>query len=143
MKISLLKILIIVAGVCQIFTALVYPLVRYRVLHWFEDLKNLTPLNQAIAKTYGFYIQGINLAMGLLSVFLVQELLTPSKLTIAITTFMAVYWIGRISFQLKDYNFSDLKLKRHYSKGIWAMNILIFYLAIIYTVAFIQLIIQL
>lgn len=140
MKEEGLKFILILAGIGQIFTALVYPLVRYKVLLWFEDLKNLNPLNEAIAKTYGYYIQGINFSMGLLSITLYKSLLTPSALSIAIVLFMAIYWIGRISFQLKDYSFDGLSKNKNFKKGICGMNILITFLAITYTLISIHLI---
>lgn len=143
MKNNTLTFLIILAGCGQIFTAIVYPLVRYKVLDWFEDLNNLNPLNQAIAKTYGYYIQGINFAMGLLSITLYNELLIPSLLTISLVGFMALYWIGRISFQLKDYNFNALKQRKYFTTGIWGMNLLIAFFALTYSLVFIQLIINL
>lgn len=50
--------LIILGGIGQIFTALVYPFIRHRVFDWYNDIKKLKPLNREIAKTYGHYIQG-------------------------------------------------------------------------------------
>ncbi len=138
MKIELLKIAIILAGVGQILTAIIYPFVRYRVLHWFDDLKNLSPLNHAIAKTYGYYIQGINFSFGLLSVFLVKDLLVTNNLTTALAGFLAIYWIGRISFQLKDYSFRELKNQKNYRAGIWSMNLLITFFAISYMALFVN-----
>ncbi|TAD91366.1 MAG: hypothetical protein EAY75_03640, partial [Bacteroidetes bacterium] len=66
--------LIIAGGIGQMFTALVYPFVRHRVFNWYADIQKLTPLNQAIAKTYGYYIQGLNFGFGLMSVCLTQTL---------------------------------------------------------------------
>lgn len=143
MKVEILKVLLITAGIGQIFTALVYPLVRYKVLFWFDDLKNLNPLNEAIAKTYGYYIQGINFCMGLLSITLYNRLLTPDPLAMAMVSFMAIYWIGRISFQLKDYSFDELSTNKNFKKGIWGMNLLITFLALTYTLISIHLLIQL
>ncbi|RDK84268.1 hypothetical protein [Marinirhabdus gelatinilytica] len=142
MKQNFLHILLLLAGIGQIFTAVVYPLVRYKVLLWFTDLKKLTPLNEAIAKIYGYYIQGINFCMGLLSVMLPSELLRPTSLSIAVVGFMAMYWIGRISFQLKDYSFKELSKNKHFKKGVWGMNLLISFFALTYSILFLNLLIQ-
>lgn len=59
--------IIIIAGLGQIFTALVYPYIRHKVFDWYNDVKQLKPLNQEIAKTYGRYIQGLNFAFGIVA----------------------------------------------------------------------------
>jgi len=142
MKTELLTWCIVLAGIGQMFTAIIYPFVRYRVLDWFTDLKNLKPLNEAIAKTYGYYIQGINFSFGLLSVLLVNELLVASKLSMAVVGFITVYWIGRISFQLKGYSFDEISKKKNFKTGIWGMNLLIVFFALTYLSLFIHLVIQ-
>jgi len=142
MKTELLKWCIVLAGIGQMFTAIIYPFVRYRVLDWFTDLKNLKPLNEAIAKTYGYYIQGINFSFGLMSVLLVNELLVVSKLSMAIVGFIALYWIGRISFQLKGYSFDEISEKKNFKTGIWGMNLLIVFFTLTYLSLFIHLVIQ-
>ena len=62
--------LIVLGGIGQIFTALIYPYIRHHVFDWYNDIKKLKPLNQEIAKTYGRYIQGLNFSFGLISSFL-------------------------------------------------------------------------
>ena len=57
--------LIITSGIGQIFTAMIYPYIRHQVFDWYNDVKQLKPLNQEIAKTYGRYIQGLNFSFGL------------------------------------------------------------------------------
>lgn len=66
--------LIILGGIGQIFTALIYPYIRHVVFDWYNDIKKLKPLNQEIAKTYGRYIQGLNFAFGLISIIFRDEL---------------------------------------------------------------------
>lgn len=55
MKINIPNWLIILGGVGQIFTALIYPYIRHKVFDWYNDVKQLKPLNQEIVKTYGRY----------------------------------------------------------------------------------------
>ena len=38
--------LIITSGVGQIFTAMIYPYIRHQVFDWYNDVKQLKPLNQ-------------------------------------------------------------------------------------------------
>jgi len=45
--------MIILGGVGQIFTALVYPYIWHKIFDWHSDVKKLEPLNKEIAKTYG------------------------------------------------------------------------------------------
>jgi len=45
------KELIMAGGIGQIFTALIYPWIRHKVFNWYEEVKQLKPLNQEIAKT--------------------------------------------------------------------------------------------
>ena len=68
--------LIILGGIGQIFTALIYPYIRHQVFDWYNDVKQLSPLNQEIAKTYGRYIQGLNFSFGLIAILLPSELQT-------------------------------------------------------------------
>ena len=74
MKYNVPNSLIIIGGVGQIFTALVYPYIRHHVFDWYTDVKQLKHLNQEIAKTYGRYIQGLNFSFGLIAILLHTEL---------------------------------------------------------------------
>ena len=66
--------LIILSGVGQIFTALIYPYIRHHVFDWYNDVKQLKPLNQEICKTYGRYIEGLNFSFGLIAILCANEL---------------------------------------------------------------------
>jgi hypothetical protein len=84
--------LIAAGGIGQIFTALVYPWVRHRVFNWYNDIRKLKPLNRAIAKTYGYYIQGLNFSFGLISILLTGHLKNGTALAAALTGIIAAYW---------------------------------------------------
>ncbi|MEM7185969.1 MAG: hypothetical protein AAF466_04855, partial [Bacteroidota bacterium] len=73
---------------------------------------------------------------------LVNDLLVPSRITIVLVGFIAVYWWGRISFQLKDYSFKELTATKNVTAGIWTMNLLITFLALTYTTLFVYLLNQ-
>tara|TARA_R110002072_G_scaffold14272_2_gene59416 strand:- start:126874 stop:127113 length:240 start_codon:yes stop_codon:yes gene_type:complete len=74
MKFNIPTWLIIIGGLGQIFTALIYPFIRHKVFDWYNDVKKLKPLNQEIAKTYGRYIQGLNFSFGLIAILIPNDL---------------------------------------------------------------------
>lgn len=51
MKYQVPNWLIIIGGIGQIFTVLIYPFIRHHVYDWYNDSKQLKPLNREIAKT--------------------------------------------------------------------------------------------
>jgi hypothetical protein len=73
MNLTIPNWLIILSGIGQIFTALIYPYIRHQVFDWYNDVKQLKPLNQEIAKTYGRYIQGLNFSFGLIAILFTNE----------------------------------------------------------------------
>ena len=97
------KELIMAGGIGQIFTALIYPWIRHKVFNWYEDVKQLKPLNQEIAKTYGRYIVGLNFGFGLIALMLPISLQNGSPLALAITGLIAAYWVGKVATQFAYY----------------------------------------
>ena len=87
---------------------LFYPYIRHHVFDWYNDVKQLKPLNQEIAKTYGRYIQGLNFSFGLISILLPNDLKNESNLAIAITGLIAAYWIGKVATQIAYYPMYDI-----------------------------------
>ncbi|MEL6918970.1 MAG: hypothetical protein AAFO99_14725, partial [Bacteroidota bacterium] len=85
MKINIPNWVIIAGGVGQIFTALIYPYIRHKVFDWYTDVKQLKPLNQEIAKTYGRYIQGLNFSFGLIALLIPSDLKNQTSLALALT----------------------------------------------------------
>ena len=116
--------LIIVAGIGQIFTALIYPYIRHRVFDWYSDVKKLKPLNQEIAKTYGRYIQGLNFGFGLISILLVEELQSQSPLALALTLLIAAYWVGKVITQFAYYPMYQIPQQPVFKIGSYGMNLL-------------------
>jgi hypothetical protein len=121
MKTTLYYILI-AAGIGQIFTALVYPYIRHKVFDWYNDIKQLKPLNQEIAKTYGHYIQGLNFSFGLLTILLIESLLTPSLLSLGISLIIGSYWISKIITQIAYYPMYNIPQTRLFRIGSYGMN---------------------
>lgn len=117
-----INLFITASGVGQIFTAFIYPYIRHRVFDWYNDVKQLKPLNQEIAKTYGRYIQGLNFVFGLISILLKNELQNGSSLAIAITALLAAYWVGKVMAQIAYYPMYTIPQKTIFKIGSHFMN---------------------
>ncbi|MCB0382825.1 MAG: hypothetical protein KDD05_05850, partial [Psychroserpens sp.] len=133
MNIQIPNWLIILSGCGQIFTALIYPYIRHQVFDWYNDVKQLKPLNQEIAKTYGRYIQGLNFSFGLIAILLPNDLKNQSNLAIAITGLIAAYWVGKVATQVAYYPMYDIPKKKLFKIGSYGMNTLFVLFAIVYT----------
>lgn len=133
MKIQIPNWLIILGGCGQIFTALIYPYIRHKVFDWYNDVKQLKPLNQEIAKTYGRYIQGLNFSFGLIAILIPNELKNGTSLAIALTGLIAMYWVGKVATQIAYYPMYDIPQKTIFKLGSYFMNMLFVLFAFVYT----------
>ncbi len=133
MKFNIPNWLIIIGGIGQIFTALIYPYIRHQVFDWYNDVKQLKPLNQEIAKTYGRYIQGLNFSFGLIAILLTSQLKEQSALAIAITGLIAAYWVGKVATQIAYYPMYEIPKKPIFKIGSYFMNFLFILFATVYT----------
>ncbi|WP_432412840.1 hypothetical protein [Rasiella sp. SM2506] len=138
MKLNIPNWLIILGGCGQIFTALIYPYIRHKVFDWYTDVKQLKPLNQEIAKTYGRYIQGLNFSFGLMAILIPSDLKNGTHLAIAITGLIAAYWVGKVATQIAYYPMYDIPKKFIFKWGGFGMNILFVLFAVVYTLLLIQ-----
>jgi hypothetical protein len=133
MNIDIPNWLIILGGIGQIFTALIYPYIRHQVFDWYNDVKKLKPLNQEIAKTYGRYIQGLNFSFGLIAIVLTTDLKNGTPLAIALTGLIAAYWVGKVATQIAYYPMYQIPQKLHFKIGSYCMNALFILFATVYT----------
>jgi len=133
MKLDIPNWIIILGGIGQIFTALIYPYIRHKVFDWYTDVKQLKPLNQEIAKTYGRYIQGLNFSFGLIAIILPSDLKNNSNLAIAITGLIAAYWVGKVLTQIAYYPMYDIPQKKIFKIGSYFMNTLFVFFAVVYS----------
>lgn len=138
MNINIPTWLIILGGCGQIFTALIYPYIRHKVFDWYTDVKQLKPLNQEIAKTYGRYIQGLNFSFGLIAILIPNDLKNGTNLAIAITGLIAAYWVGKVATQIAYYPMYDIPKKKLFKFGGFGMNALFVLFAVVYSLLFIQ-----
>lgn len=130
---DILFYLIIVGGIGQIFTAIIYPYIRHKVFDWYTDVKKLKPLNQEIAKTYGHYIQGLNFSFGLIAILLPLQLINQTLLALAITSLIAAYWVGKVITQIAYYPMYNIPQKPIFKLGSYGMNALFVFFATLYT----------
>ncbi|WP_458627579.1 hypothetical protein [Winogradskyella sp. PC D3.3] len=133
MKTQIPNGLIILGGCGQVFTALIYPYIRHKVFDWYNDVKQLKPLNQEIAKTYGRYIQGLNFSFGLIAIVIPNDLQNGSNLAIALTGLIAAYWVGKVATQIAYYPMYDIPQKLIFKIGSYVMNTLFILFAVVYT----------
>ena len=138
MKIIIPNWLIVLIGIGQIFTALIYPYIRHVVFDWYNDVKKLKPLNQEIAKTYGRYIQGLNFAFGLIAIVFTSDLKNQTGFTVALTGLIAAYWIGKVFTQFSYYPMYEIPNKLIFKTGEVVMNTLFISFALIYALLFIN-----
>lgn len=138
MKIDIPNWLIMLSGGGQIFTALVYPYIRHKVFDWYNDVKQLKPLNQEIAKTYGRYIQGLNFSFGLIAILIPTDLKNGSHLAIALTGLIGAYWVGKVATQIAYYPMYDIPKKFLFKWGGYGMNLLFVLFAVVYSLLVLQ-----
>lgn len=138
MKLNIPNWIIVAGGVGQIFTAFIYPYIRHKVFDWYNDVKQLKPLNQEIAKTYGRYIQGLNFSFGLIAILLPSDLKSQTHLALALTGLIGAYWIGKVATQFAYYPMYQIPQKPLFKFGSYGMNFLFVFFAIIYTLLFIN-----
>ncbi|WP_282044201.1 hypothetical protein [Winogradskyella flava] len=125
--------LIILGGIGQIFTALIYPYIRHKVFDWYNDVKQLKPLNQEIAKTYGRYIQGLNFSFGLIAILIPSDLKNGTTLAVALTGLIAAYWVGKVATQIAYYPMYQIPQKPIFKIGSYFMNFLFTLFAAVYS----------
>lgn len=142
MKLNIPNWIIILGGYGQIFTALIYPYIRHKVFDWYNDVKQLKPLNQEIAKTYGRYIQGLNFSFGLIAILIPSDLKNNSHLAIALTGLIAAYWVGKVLTQIAYYPMYNIPKKKLFIVGSYFMNTLFVFFAVVYSLLFISNILQ-
>lgn len=138
MKLNIPEWVIILGGIGQIFTALIYPYIRHKVFDWYNDVKQLKPLNQEIAKTYGRYIQGLNFSFGLIAILIPSDLKNHSSLAIAITGLIAAYWVGKVLTQIAYYPMYQIPQILIFKIGSYFMNFLFTFFALVYSLLVIQ-----
>lgn len=138
MKFEIPNWLIILGGIGQMFTAVIYPYIRHVVFDWYNDIKKLKPLNQEIAKTYGRYIQGLNFSFGLISILFTKDLKNETSLAVALTGLIAAYWTGKVITQFAYYPMYEIPKKRIFKIGEVLMNTMFVAFCLIFILLFVS-----
>ncbi|MBS9461696.1 hypothetical protein KIM67_04695 [Flagellimonas sp. 389] len=138
MKYNVPNWLIILGGIGQIFTALIYPYIRHKVFDWYNDVKQLKPLNQEIAKTYGRYIQGLNFSFGCIAILLTTDLQNGTRLAMALTGLIGAYWIGKVATQIAYYPMYTIPQQPIFKFGSYFMNTLFTLFAVVFAWLFVN-----
>ena len=138
MNLTIPNWLIILSEIGQIFTALIYPYIRHQVFDWYNDVKQLKPLNQEIAKTYGRYIQVLNFSFGIIAILLPIDLKNQTSLAIALTGLIAAYWVGKVATQIAYYPMYDIPKRKLFKVGSYFMNTLFVLFGVVNTLLFIN-----
>jgi hypothetical protein len=105
-----------------------------RVLGWREETARLKPLTRQVFWTYAVYILSMNTAFGLLALLAPKALVDGSLLARAVTGFIAVYWLGRVTVQLVVFDRS-ITVRPLFRVAEAAYFTAFLYLAVTYSVA--------
>jgi hypothetical protein len=70
-----------------------------RVLRWSAETAKLRPILRQLFWVYGGYILAFNLSFGLLATLAPHWLLDGTPLAAAVTSFITLYWTGRLCLQ--------------------------------------------
>jgi len=94
------------AGLAQLAIAASSLLIP-RLLGWKRDVARLQPLTANVFWTYAGYVFATNVAFGLLSALMPQRLAEHSPLAIAVSAFIALYWLSRLVIQFVVFDRAD------------------------------------
>lgn len=131
----MIRELLIIAGLSQIFLVL-GSLAIPKLLNWKQELNKLNPLIKQMFWTYAGYILVTNLSFGILTLMATEELMSGSKLAIAISFFISLYWIARIFIQFFYFDRSAAPKGFIYLLGEVALVTLFVYLSFVYSYLF-------
>lgn len=101
-----LKLTLFMAGIGQLVLAAGSVLIP-RVLEWRRKLTDLDPLLRRLFWVYAGYILCTNIALGLVSVLLAEDLAGGGTLALAVNLYASLYWLSRLVIQFAL--FRDLK----------------------------------
>lgn len=109
---TLLRNLLYFAGGGQIFIALMYQWVR-RILDWDAGIEQMPQkLNRQIAHTYSRYIQGLNFAFGVITIFFADAFINDHQLGTALALLLTIYWGVRLLISLFHYDVGPIIAQR-------------------------------
>lgn len=102
-------------------------------LNWTEELQRLRPLNRKLLWTYGGYIASMILLWGLITLYLLPEMLAGEKGALVITAVIALFWWSRIVIDAFYFEHSDWPEGPEFVLGHTCLTTLFVTLASTYT----------
>jgi hypothetical protein len=127
--------IIYLAGLAQIALAL-GSLAVPKVLNWQGQLTKVEPLIRQMFWVYAAYIFVINLCFGFLSIFAFRDITNASTLSIAVTGFIAVYWLSRVLIQFLYFDRSNFPTGKYHKLAEVVLVTVFVFLSITYSWAF-------
>lgn len=126
-------ILLYIAGAGQIFIALVYNWIR-TILAWEADVLRMEkPWNRQIVHAYSRYIQGLNLAFGLVTILGAEAFFEGNAIATYFAAILTAYWAGRLLIAVLYYRTDEITQSRPlYKFGAWGFNLLFLIQALTY-----------
>lgn len=130
-----IQLLVYVAGLSQVALAL-GSLAIPGILKWRAELAKVQHLIKQMFWVYAAYIFVINVCFGLISIFAADDLTNGSNLAVAITGFIALYWVSRVLIQFFYFD------RTHFPKGVFhkaceiTLVVLFIFLSVVYGRAF-------
>jgi len=104
-------------------------------LRWKTELRPLQPTMRQLFLTYAGYIWSTNLAFGLISLLSAADLLAGTRLAIAITGFIGVYWLARVIIQFTIFDRHALADTRAKLAAMLVLEVFFILLVCVYAMA--------
>ena len=126
-----MKILLQISGIAHLCLA-IGSLVIPKLLHWQHALEKVPVLIRQMFWTYAAYILGINIFFGVISIFLVSDLLSGSALAVSVCSLITLYWLARVIIQFTYFDKSDIPDHWIYKLGEWTLSLLFLFFTCFY-----------
>lgn len=107
-------------------------------LQWKEELSRLRPLNRKLLWTYGGYIASFILLWGLVTLYLLPEMLAGDKSARVLLFLIALFWWSRIVVDAFYFDHSDWPQGTEFVLGHTMLTTLFATLAVTYTTVLVQ-----
>lgn len=101
-------------------------------LGWKEELARLRPLNRKLLWTYGGYIVGMITSLGVLTLYLRQELMAGDKAALALAILTVIFWGTRITIDFFYFEHSDWPEGPEFVVGHSMLTTLFVHLLLVY-----------
>jgi hypothetical protein len=129
-----LPVLLTIAGVLH-FGLLLASFSVPRVLGWKSELTRVSALTRQLVLVHGGFIVLTIIAFGLLTLVAGQEMLAGNRLALALTSFIGIFWTGRLLVQVFYFDADPWLTTLFRRIGYRALYLVFAYFAIVYLTA--------